>query len=201
MADLNELQQDAVAELLNMSMGAAAASLSEMIDEEVGLSIPFVEIMTREEAAHHFSDSRISGVKESFSGAFWGEALLLFPELNSLELVRAILKDSAPLEELTDLEEEVLVEVGNVLLNSCLSTLADVLQQEIRTDIPSYVGGGASSLFDQGDPDEAPDESVMLVRIEFTVEDNDIRGHVVLILESDALTVMLRQIEQHMLGM
>ena len=82
---------------LNMGMGAAAASLSEMIDDEVGLSVPFVEIMTKEQVVRHFGESRISGVKETFSGVFWGEALLLFPELNSLELVRAILRDNAPI--------------------------------------------------------------------------------------------------------
>ena len=95
----------------------------------------------------------------------------------------------------------MLVEVGNVLLNSCLSTLADVLQQEIRTDIPSYIVGGGEAVFEPNDDPDSPAESIMLVRIEFAITDKDIRGHVVLMLESEALTVMMDQIEQHMLGM
>jgi len=124
----------------------------------------------------------------------------LFLGLNSLDLVRAILKDAAPLEELTDLEEEVLVEVGNMLPNSCFSTFADVLHQEIRTELPSYVGGDVDDIFRNIHRTDVPEESVLLGRIEFNVTDKDIRGHVVPMLETDALNIMLEQVEKHMLG-
>jgi hypothetical protein len=59
-----------------------------MIDEEVGLSVPFVEVRTREEAARQLrpeSDTRISGVREAFSRnsrarpccCFWGSTALI----------------------------------------------------------------------------------------------------------------------------
>ena len=198
MQALDELQKDAIAELLNMGMGHAAATLSEMINEEVGLSIPSVELVDRSTVTSHIGRPphyRISGVRETFRGEFWGDAFLLFPELKSLDLVRAILQDSVPLEELTDMEEEVLVEVGNILLNACLSTLSDVIHEELRTEIPTYVAGDVSNIFGEGTSRDVNAKDMLMVRIEFSVKNNDIRGHLVLMLESAALAVMVQRIE------
>ena len=39
----DEIFVDAISEILNIGMGQAAASLSEMVDEEVMLSVPYVQ--------------------------------------------------------------------------------------------------------------------------------------------------------------
>ena len=96
MIKLTELQKDALGELFNIGMGRASASLSEMVGEEVELSVPLVEILPYSEAIENISitvGQEVTAVRETFKGAFWGDALLLFPENQSLQLVKALLKD------------------------------------------------------------------------------------------------------------
>jgi CheY-specific phosphatase CheX len=44
-APLSELERDAIAELANVAMGRAAASLRKMVGSEIVLSVPKVEIL------------------------------------------------------------------------------------------------------------------------------------------------------------
>jgi chemotaxis protein CheC len=124
---LTEHERDALTELANMGVGRAAASLSRMVDEPIHLSVPDVALLTREEAACEMEardPARLIAVRQDFSGSFAGHALLLFPETNSLELVRAVVGPQPTLEEIADLEEEAMAEVGNVILNGYLATIA-----------------------------------------------------------------------------
>jgi len=101
MTPLSDLEKDAFAEILNIGVGHAAASLSQMVSQEIKLSIPVVEIMEREQAVATLAgleNSSITGVKEKFAGSFKGDAFLFFPEESSLELVRLLLGDELPLE-------------------------------------------------------------------------------------------------------
>ena len=51
-------------------------------------------------------------VRQDFSGPFSGRALLIFPEANSLELVRVVGTARLPLEDISSLEDEALAETG-----------------------------------------------------------------------------------------
>ena len=78
MIGLTELQRDVMMELLNIGMGRAAAVLSEMFHEEVDLSIPFVDLLSRRTATGLIMEKgaeRIVAVQQRFSGLFWGAAL------------------------------------------------------------------------------------------------------------------------------
>lgn len=200
---LDDLEQDAIAELLNMGMGRAAAALSEMVHQEIGLSVPQVELLDQDEALERLTSVTgdvIAGVRQAFDGAFWGNALLLFPESKSLNLVRAMLEEEAPLETLTDLEQEVLVESGNVILNACLGTLANVLEETIETGLPKYISGPADRVLARSAPPGEDKSLVLMVRIAFTVAARDISGHVGLTLESDSLETLIAKIHRRLLN-
>lgn len=149
MGFLNELQQDMLTEAFNLGMGKAAASLSEMVQEEVLLSVPEITFLSHEEAAIELSNQssgHLSGVSQGFSGPFGGEAMLLFPIDKSLDLVRMLLQDTVPLENLTELEEEALNEIGNIILNAGLSSLANLFGQEICTYLPKFKQGSCEDI-------------------------------------------------------
>ena len=60
-----------------------------------------------------------------------GKALLIFPEQNGLDLVRLILRNSPPLSEMTEMEQEAFSEVGNIILNSCVGSI-DVMDMYVQ---------------------------------------------------------------------
>ena len=51
LTELTEIERDAISEIANMGVSRAAASLRQMVGEQVLLSVPTVRIVSREEAA------------------------------------------------------------------------------------------------------------------------------------------------------
>jgi len=49
-------------------------------------------------------------IRQDFTGAFSGRALLIFPEASSLELVRVVVGRQLSLEDIVNLEDEALAE-------------------------------------------------------------------------------------------
>ncbi|OUD13970.1 hypothetical protein [Thioflexithrix psekupsensis] len=196
---LSELQKDAICEMLNIGMGQAAASLSAIISEELKLSIPTVELLSRQEAANIIScdpQRRIAGVKQHFEGPFWGDALLLFPQEKSLQLVRALVKEELPPELLAELEQDALTEVGNIILNSCLGSFGNVLTQEVTSDLPLFINGSALEVLYTAKPQER--DVVMFMRVEFSTHNQSISGYVAFLLEIPSIAQFKVNIDKYL---
>ena len=198
MITFSELEKDAFAEIFNIGVGHAAASLSQMIGQEVELSIPVVELLERDQAAQILAGDKngnITGVREKFEGSFRGETLLLFPEESSLELVRLLLSEDLPLDILTEMEQEALTEVGNIILTGCLSSLADLLQEEITNDLPVFAQGKAATLLKCTD-NEVKETKVMFLKTMFSVQEKNIQGYVTFLMELDAMDLFRKKVSE-----
>ncbi len=198
MIEFSEIEKDAFAEIFNIGIGHAAASLSQMIGQEVKLAIPVVELLERDKAAVILTGDKqgnITGVREKFEGSFQGETLLLFPEESSLELVRLLLSEDLPLDMLTEMEQEALTEVGNIILTGCLSSLADLLKEEISNDLPIFVQGDADNLLKCHEKEEK-ETTVMFLKTMFDVQGKNIQGYVTFLMELDAMDLFREKVSR-----
>lgn len=191
--ELDELERDALSELVNIGVSRAAASLRQMIDRQVLLSVPSVSVVTREAAARLIGEreeSNLVAVHQSFEGDLMGRALLIFPETNSLELVRAVTGGDLPLEDIIDLEQEALAETGNIILNGCLATIANILRRSLRMSLPEILRGSGQDLFGLSTvPALSPEQDVVLfLYIDFRVNARDIRGYIAMLMDLPSLT-------------
>jgi chemotaxis protein CheC len=190
-SDLSDLEQDALAEIANMGVSRAAASLRQMVGEQVLLSVPAVKIVSRQEAARLVEKGgppKLIAVQQSFEGPFSGRAMLIFPQAQSLELVRSIVGDEHSLEDVIDLEEEALAETGNVILNACLATIANVLRRTMRMTLPSVVRGDGATLFEVGSGTDG--DLVLFLYIDFTIKSRDIHGFITLLMDLPSITAL-----------
>lgn len=189
---LSELQIDALTELVNLGVSRAANSLREMVRAQVHLSVPSVQLVNRGRAVEILSEREIKNlvaVHQVFEGDITGRALLIFPETKSLELVRAITGGDLPLEDIIELEQEALAETGNILLNSCLATIANMLHRSLRMSLPEVLRGDAKAFFGLAPPPAAGDV-VMFLYINFAVRDRDISGYIAMIMDLPSLTAL-----------
>ena len=180
---LTELERDALGEVSNIAMARAANSLRQMVEHEVLLSVPAVEILSQDQATQLVAkpdNPNLVAVRQDFSGAFAGRALLIFPEANSLELVRAVVGRQLPLEDIVDLEDEALAETGNILLNSWVATIANLLKRGLRMSLPVVVRGDSRHMFETG---ETPERLVLFLHIRFEISKKEIRGYVALLMD------------------
>ncbi|MBP2314276.1 chemotaxis protein CheX [Azospirillum soli] len=196
---LSEMEQDAITELLNVSVSRAAVALSRMVDRPVSMSIPVLRILSRDEALAALgggTPSPLVAVGERFSGPFSGSALLVFPETRSLRLVHAILGERIPLEEVMDMAEEAMAEVGNVILNSCLSGMANMLACRIEATLPTCYQGTADQIFHRTIRHDG-DARILFTSIDFSIRERDIGGYIVLLLDLNAIANLRQAIDRY----
>lgn len=189
---LDELEHDALTELVNIGVSRAAASLRNMIGKQVTLSVPSVEVVSRPTAASLIREREagpLVAVRQDFQGAFNGQALLIFPEQNSLELVRSVTGDELGPDEVVDMEQEALAETGNIVLNSCLATMANMLKRPLEMSLPEVIRGDGARLFDLSE-DSGPDAVVLFLYINFAVSDRDIRGYIAMLMDLPSLDML-----------
>ena len=182
---LTELERDALAELSNIAMAKAANSLRQMIQNEVLLAVPSVDILTSEAATKLVAkpdNPKLVAVRQDFAGAFSGRALLIFPEKNSLELVRAVVGRQLALEDIVDLEDEALAETGNIILNSWVATIANLLKSALKMSLPIVIRGDSKHMFES-----ATSSHVLFLHIKFEIRQKEIGGYVALLMDIPSL--------------
>lgn len=191
-SELSDIEQDALAEIANMGVSRAAASLRQMVGEQVMLSVPSVKIVTRQAAAKLVeggNTKKLVGVQQSFEGPFDGKAILIFPEAQSLELVRSIVGSEHSLEDVIDLEQEALAETGNIILNGCLATIANVLHRTMRMSLPTIVRGDGETLFEVASP-AAGGNLVLFLYIDFNIKNRNIHGFIALLMDLPSVNAL-----------
>src|SRR6476659_10065099 len=174
-SELSEIEQDALAEIANMGVSRAASSLRRMVGYQVFLSVPAVNIVSRRAASRMVErghSPKLVAVQQSFEGPFSGRALLIFPEAQSLELVRSIVGVTHSLEDVIDLEQEALAETGNIILNACLATIANVLWKTMRMSLPVVIRGDGQKMFDV-EAAASEGDLVLFLYIDFTIRKRD----------------------------
>jgi chemotaxis protein CheC len=189
---LEDLELDALTELVNIGVSKAAANLRKMVGEQVLLSVPAVEVVTREGAKiliRERESGELVAVRQDFEGVFSGRALLIFPEANSMALVHAVTGDVLSATDAVDMEGEALAETGNVVLNSCLATMANMLQQPLTMSLPQVIRGDGSTLFDMALTD-TDGGVVLFLYINFAINDRDIRGYIAMLMDLPSLQAL-----------
>jgi chemotaxis protein CheC len=203
MTELDEDTRDALAEAFNMALGEAAEQFAELVNEEIELTVPFVELVTRSELVHKLDGDEASAHRASLcriaqrfacpSREIDTTAILLFPESGCLEIVRHMLGEGVNDERLNELEQDALAEIGNIIINSCMNSLAHVFEREMTGSLPEVRTGPASELFAH---DDQAEHSVLLARIGMRMATRKISGHVIFMMDLPSLQVSIQLIRR-----
>jgi chemotaxis protein CheC len=196
---LSELQCDVIIEWLNIGMGNAANSFSQMVNEEVKLSIPHLQLLSRHQLSNHLHTSpqtKVAAIKQHFHGSFWGDALLLFKPTESFQLVQIWLKDEIPPDKLIELGQDALIEVSNIIIGACLSSLANLLTQEFIPEIPMFMTGTTAQILELNQLQQ--DEVVMFLQVDLGLPSKNIKGCVAFILEIPSIEQFKYNIDKYL---
>ena len=189
---LTELERDALAELANIGVSRAASNLRKMVGQQVILSVPSVEVVSQKTAGALVAEregNSLVAVRQEFAGAFSGSALLIFPQAKSLELIRAIVGPEVGPADAKDMEEEALAETGNIILNGCLATMANILHQSLSVSLPQVMRGTGERLF-QLNETSTENGLVLFLYINFSILDLDIRGYIAMLMDLPSLAAL-----------
>ncbi len=183
-----DVPMDTLRDMVNAGMDRAAASLNVMLDSPVELEIPSVALLKQDELARSpkfFEDSPMSCVRMGFSGQVAGTALLVFSRPSATRLVEALTCEDAASEGMNALMTEALKEVGNIIINCIIGTIANILGHPLDLSLPDYLEGRLEEIIK---PATHPDSLtvLLLVRTRFRAQKRQIDGNIFLIFEIDA---------------
>ena len=191
---LDELALDALTELFNLGVGQAASAFSQIAGDTVQLTVPRVRIMTHGELFEYLGEggsTAVSAVRQRYSGAINSEAVLMFPAERGLQLVQMMVGGELPLDQLAEMEQEALSEIGNILLNSVMASVADALQIQLDGSLPtvelSHVDSVLHSQHEAGG-------AVLMIDIQFEVAAREVKGLLAFLLDvasQDALEQLI----------
>ena len=126
---------DILANMMAQGSQRSAAVLAEMTKHPVSLLVPAINLSTAREVPQRLRQrfgSGLTRVTVPFSGTFTGSGSLLLDKTSAESLARAFPEMS----EGNLSQDEVLVEVGSVLLNACIGTFGNLLPTNIRFGVP-----------------------------------------------------------------
>jgi len=193
MTPLSADQKDAIGEIFTVAINRSASVLSAMIGEEVVLTVPDVHFVPLSEAAVQLaekSEANCCAVRQNFGGPISGQSWLVFPAAKSLELVRSVLDEFDALHDMTELDQDAVSEVGNVVLNRCLSTLANELGLKFDVSLPELFNGNTRNALlpnpphdeeIQPWPQDGDDQFTILIDVRFDIDVRDITGPIMII--------------------
>ena len=196
---LNERQNDALTELINIAFSRTAASLSELTGHRVLLDVPKVAIYPVSELPvrlAEFLPAELASVHQVFTGPLTGDALLLLDYNGAVMLTDLLTEESAHSRKLNESAREVLTEVGNILLNACLGMFGNLLQVRISFSVPRLHLETLGSMVKSLVIDKEELRYALVVYTAFHVRDSAIKGFLVIALSVVRLDRLIHEVEK-----
>ncbi len=188
-------QEDAIKELLNIGVGRAAGSLNQILEKPITLQVPSITITDAaelEQKLAQLGDHTLSSVQLPFKGSYAGSATLAFPSETAPKLVEILTGSSVDDDDLNAMKVATLTEIGNIVLNGVMGSIANVLSGSITYSVPMYNESTLKNLI-QSPPQES--SAVLLwAQTRFQVKEHDISGDIFLMFDSTRFEAMLEAI-------
>ncbi len=192
---LSEEQRDLIQEMFNIGAGHAAATLNDFVQQRVGLQVPEVHLCRNGEEAIAWMEQALREhdlaiVQMGFSGDMEGSAALAFSR-RSAQLLASMLGDGGAEEEaeLDTIGESVLIEVGNVLMNGVMGTLANMLQVEVRYQVPQFFHQDMESVLGE------KDAAFLVARTRLTLARSEMEGLIIVMFALHSHDAFLKAVD------
>lgn len=186
---LSELEEDLLNEIFNLGVGNAASALSQMVKQEIKLSIPEISFLNADELSTLLGiDKLLSSVSQKISGPFNAQSVILFPDSDSLEIVRKLLGDNITDESIAELQNEAMSEIGNVVLNACIGSISESFGSSFNIDLPEFERSTPPELMQKKQMNE--ESLILFIRIELTLSESKITGYLAFLMGVESLTLL-----------
>ena len=138
---LTSMEIDTLREIGSIGTGNAATALSQMLGQEVRITMPEVRIMGYNEAIEWIGgpEAVTAGVLVKMVGDVGGIML----SVQKLELVNFILETMLgqgiqSYEDLEELQQSALIEIGNIMISAFVTALSGLAGIDISLTVPAF---------------------------------------------------------------
>ena len=138
--DMNLQELDVMREIGSIGTSHAATSLSKMLQKEIRISIPQVNILGYEEAVGRIGDMEqiVAATLVKMSGDVDGLMLFLFNlDFANTVLEKMIGESYEGFEATDELARSALTEIGNIIICSYINAFSQLVNVDIELSVPS----------------------------------------------------------------
>ena len=195
--NLNSFQLDALREIGNIGAGNAATALAEMLSDSISMSVPYLNIVDIKDVAESLGgpENPVVGILMSMSEDITGLIMLVFEDKFINVVIKALLhKDITGLNNLSDMDRSVFMEIGNIMSGTYLNALSQMTGLNITLSPPDICADMAGAVMNlpaaifgmRGD-------KVLLIQEDFLGQEK-ITSHLIMIPEADSLSTILKSL-------
>jgi len=188
------MDSDALTELFNIGLHRAAASLSELAGQRIIVDLPRLWICPIEEMRERLVDllgGELATVHQIFKGNVTGDAVLVLEYDSAARLADLLTGGSVAVGgRLDQSSREVLGEVGNVILSSCLSAFGDMLQVSVSFSVPRIHVESLEGLLHSLKVDNADLRYALLAATRFRLTEGEVGGYLMIAVGMHSLSVI-----------
>jgi chemotaxis protein CheC len=195
--EIDDESIDAIRELINIGVGRAAGLLNDMTSRKIALRVPLVRVIKYTDLSQvtdFIPAEELSTVTLGFQGPLSGLSALVFPPKSAASLVMLLTGETEQTAELDAIRVETLKEVGNIIINAVMGSIANVLDHHLVYSLPSYQEISFSGL--ARSQKNRSEEWIVLANTHFNIEETDIAGNILLILEVGSMDSLLAGIHR-----
>ena len=192
MIELGPDQQDALIEICNVGMSKAAKQLSILLNDRVNISIPKITLLSTaslHEDVMFSGDKTFSLVYQNIKSDVNGKALVIFHRDNARLLTNSVIGNTPKLtdEERRVCEQEAMLEIGNIIISTCMSAIVNMLSEKVDLSVPHYREEKIKQLVNEeiNSIDEFSDE-IFLIATHLESATDKIVGSLLLTLTKDS---------------
>lgn len=174
---LNSIEIDTIGEILNISMGAAATSVSTLLGKQVSITTPTVAVVATGQLQLSNMEPAL-GIEIRYSEGLSGNNLMVMKRKDVKTIVNLLLADIDEGEELSEIHISAMSEIMNQMMGASCTALSGFLGKRINISTPTQFEVAekiAEMSSDQNQPD--------IVSVKFTLEVEDL-------LNSEFMTIM-----------
>lgn len=139
--ELSSMQIDTLREIGSIGTGNAATALSDMLHRKINITLPEVRIMGYNEAIEWIGgpEEITAGVLVKLSGQINGIMLSVQPlDFVNLSLESMLGESVTDYAQLSEMENSVLVEMGNIMISTFINAMSGLSGLDIHVTVPAF---------------------------------------------------------------
>ncbi len=195
----DNLAYDILKEFFNIAVGKAADLLSQMLNKRILLSIPSVKIIKTSSQVNikdYFQNSfdgtlMVSSI--SFQKDIKGLANLIFPAKKMRTIINLSLGENLHYNsslDFTELDFDVTKEIGNVILNSIMGEMGNLLGKDLEYTLPDVQVFNLEEFLKR--IRESKYVNSLILNISFTIKDINVAGAIIVNLSIDSFKDIMK---------
>jgi chemotaxis protein CheC len=183
MTELSSQNMDSLNNMITASLERSGQAISELLDKQVLLSYTQVRLLDVNDFNQVFpvhGEDKIYTINQIFSGNLNGIGLIIF-DTDSAAVVLRLAAEQSGLKQ-GEIQENILAEIGNIILSSFIGYLCNFLHLQVKFYVPNVEYQTVLRMLESIIIEQSRLQSLLTIEGVFHLQDEEIEGTLLVVI-------------------